>query len=277
MHLHLRGSWIGTACFTSCNQRSLWRKTFERTRQSRWGSRPQGSRKFTNPPLLGSSDAQNRLSNMSGAKAFTGSSVESLRAWLENSGLCTKAYGTGKAKGLDNLLTEVQRGESVLINNGNKPLRMVRVLVAEIVNAANQVLVEDWQQLPSGAVRQRNRCLSEKMLAAESWKSAVHRGVVEELGSLLGTSPSYSVDPASLRTWTRTSKSISYPELESVYELYKVRMSVAGLPETDFQTEEVEAGGTLLHCWVWRDISPEDVLEGELEGDEGQSQRHGNS
>jgi hypothetical protein len=73
-----------------------------------------------------------------------------------------------------------------------------------------------------------------------------------------------SGDRGHCRVSKRTGESKSYPGLQTAYELHKVRVSVAGLPETDFETEEVEACGSLVHCWVWRDTSPEDSLEDEL-------------
>lgn len=60
------------------------------------------------------------------------------------------------------------------------------------------------------------------------------------------------------REETRTSLSFSYPDLETVYRVYRVRVSVLGLPSTSFETYEEEKGGILQHRWVWQNSSPED-------------------
>lgn len=57
--------------------------------------------------------------------------------------------------------------------------------------------MEDFQVLPSGAVRRRGLPLSEKLLPGESWQDGVKRAILEELGSALDTSTlSYRVHEA---------------------------------------------------------------------------------
>ena len=58
--------------------------------------------------------------------------------------------------------------------------------------ASVQVLQEEFQILPKGIKRARGVPLSEKMKAGEAWIDAVHRGVKEELGSVLPSCPNVS-------------------------------------------------------------------------------------
>ena len=57
--------------------------------------------------------------------------------------------------------------------------------IADAIFFACQILMEDFQLLPSGAVRKRGLPLSEKLLQGESWQEGIERAITEELGSIL--------------------------------------------------------------------------------------------
>lgn len=63
-----------------------------------------------------------------------------------------------------------------------------------------QVLVEDRQVRPDGAVRHREMLLSEKLIPGETWRDAVDRAIAEELGSALeGPRAQYELFPETYR------------------------------------------------------------------------------
>ncbi len=80
-----------------------------------------------------------------------------------------------------------------------KPLRLVSVVNVLISNSRGQALTEAQQVLPSGAVRERRKPLSEKLLPGERWQDGVLRGIKEELGSILPADPEVGGWPPSLR------------------------------------------------------------------------------
>lgn len=52
-----------------------------------------------------------------------------------------------------------------------------------------QLLEEEFQVRPNGAVRRRGLPLSEKLLPGEDWRDGVERAIKEELGSVLPSGP----------------------------------------------------------------------------------------
>lgn len=63
-----------------------------------------------------------------------------------------------------------------------------------------QVLEEEFQVRPGGAVRRRGLPLSEKLLPGEDWRDGVGRAIKEELGSVLPDGPlQYMIDAGKYR------------------------------------------------------------------------------
>ena len=77
--------------------------------------------------------------------SFNGSTEEELRSFLERFGLDTSGYGSGKAKTVEGLLEEVQKGETIIKILDDRPVRQVQVVCLFLRNDLGQILVEAKQ------------------------------------------------------------------------------------------------------------------------------------
>ncbi|KAL3653735.1 hypothetical protein CASFOL_003416 [Castilleja foliolosa] len=178
-------------------------------------------------------------------------------------------------KNVHNLWLEVVEGETVLTDS-LPPVRTVEVVIVRIIknDGTKKLLIESHQELSNGDVRHRLRPLSEKMKPGESVEVAVFRAVKEELGSLvkIGNLDSFDGDgivrifPGSYEKKVEERVSASYPGLPASYVLHTVDAEVAGLPEDEFCTEEMDeyeasserdmadcAVSCKKHYWKWVD------------------------
>lgn len=199
---------------------------------------------------------QFRLPRPMTTQVFQGSNLHELKQWLESVGICTSKYGKGTSRGVDDLLDEVQKKESVLVVDQGQALRMVNVLSLHITNAMGQVLYEDRQVLPDGRVRCRNVRLSEKLVGSETWRNAIQRAVSEELGCILPGEPKVEVFEDTYKIETEVADSMSYPGLKTKYVFHRVAVTIEGLPEHNFTTSEPRPNGTLFTHWTWRSDQP---------------------
>ncbi|KAK9815235.1 hypothetical protein WJX72_000433 [[Myrmecia] bisecta] len=185
---------------------------------------------------------------------FIGRTPEALKTWLENHHVCTSSYGGPGVKSLEELLAEVQKGESILqASKVGRALRTVNVLNVYVRNQNNQVLEEEYQIRPDGAERRRGLPLAEKLLAGERWQEAVGRAVLEELGPALSPQPQIEVLEATYRESVETTESNSYPGLQTQYHCHCVEAMVGGLPTTErFVTTEQRPHGVLQNHWRWQ-------------------------
>jgi len=185
--------------------------------------------------------------------AFNGKSEQDLSIWLEERGVCVEDYGVGGSKSVKSLLHEITEGESSLVTTTKgKPLRHVAIISVNIKNSKGQSLYEAKQKLPNGGVRERNILLSEKVFPGEGWVEATERGIREELGSILPPNPSINILKDTYHMSKEQSTSQSYPGLSTLYVCHKVQASVAGLPDSNFVTEEQRPDGVLRSYWEWR-------------------------
>ncbi|GFP88748.1 hypothetical protein PHJA_001018500 [Phtheirospermum japonicum] len=204
---------------------------------------------------------------------------QSLSDWLKPR-LGAESFGAWGVKpgtkNVHNLWLEVVEGETVLTDS-LPPVRTVEVVIVRIirnVDGTRKLLIESHQELSNGAVRYRSRPLSEKMKPDESVEAAVLRAVKEELGSLvkIGNVDSFDGDgivrilPGSYVKKVEERVSASYPGLPACYVLHSVDAEVAGLPEDEFCTEELDeyevsserdmadcAVSCRKHYWKWVD------------------------
>ena len=185
---------------------------------------------------------------------FLGTTEDELKVWLQERGIDTAGFGSiSGTKSLRCLHKEICDGESVLITaEDGSPLRMVAVISVNITNRKGLSLYEARQRLPSGAVRERNLLLSEKLLPQETWIEAGRRGILEELGSVLPSPPEIDILLDTYSMSTEKSMSGSYPGLFTEYTCHKVHANVKGLPEDNFTTEEQRPDGVLVSEWSWR-------------------------
>jgi hypothetical protein len=159
-------------------------------------------------------------------------------------------YGVGNAKTVEQLLSEVSQGESVLtIDQHNRLKRIVNVVGVDVLYETPEgevyVLKENRQEFKDGRVRRRNvaSSLGEKMKPLESPDQAAKRALWEELG--IQTSEAlYEIGHTK-----KTSFSETYPGIESTYTL---NAFVAKIPENEFDPKGyVEYQGDKTNYYRW--------------------------
>lgn len=135
----------------------------------------------------------------------------------------TSNWGTGNAKTIEHLLSEMINNEATLvISEDGKLLKKTEVARASVYynnidNGKLYRLVEDRQIFKDGRERRRNsksRAVFEKMQPNEIPEQAMLRGIREELGVLGDITLTY------IKTGEYYGDSISYPGLQSEKILY---------------------------------------------------------
>jgi hypothetical protein len=175
-------------------------------------------------------------------------SVHELRDWLASKEIPVHLWGTGQAKRVEDLWSELSTGESVLTDL--PPQRQVAV-VSLVVRRGDTSLTEVAQLLATGETRTRRLLPSEKMLPGEDAKTAAYRCAQEELGV---PGESCRIIPGTHTQASRTGESPSYPGLVTRYRTNQVEMTIPNLPDTAFSTQE--SGGSehvtvKIHYWDW--------------------------
>ena len=139
-------------------------------------------------------------------------------------GIPVEAWGTGAAKTVKNLLTEIKKKDCTVVEgmiDGKKSLiryiQFVGIQVFYDKNGEVLKLKEDYQRFKDGRIRRRimSASVGEKMLIGENKQLAAIRGVAEELGVKI-----YSNQLQNGQTIEYKDKSQSYPGLETVYDGY---------------------------------------------------------
>jgi hypothetical protein len=162
-------------------------------------------------------------------------------------------WGRGKAKTLEHSLKEIEEGESVLIADENgELLRNVVVGGADIFyiqpDGKRPRLIEEKQVFKDGRERVRNlgQAVSEKMKPDEDPKTAMIRGIKEELAIDGEVNLVENGVDAEVKT------SDSYPGLKSQYVNHRF---VASLNDRQFKQEGyVEHQSDKSTYFVWRDV-----------------------
>ncbi|KAF2299542.1 hypothetical protein GH714_032455 [Hevea brasiliensis] len=200
---------------------------------------------------------------------------QSLSEWLKprlpSDSLASWGVKPG-TKNVHNLWLELSEGETFLADS-TPPIRTVSVVTVRIIGKNNQILVESHQELSDGGVRNRCRPLAEKMKPNETPEAAVYRAIKEELGSIINDGGLVRIVPGSYKEKVEERNSMSYPGLPARYVLHSVDVTVDGLPEGEFCTEEVEeytdseekraadkAVFVKKHFWKWEEIDAECVV-----------------
>ncbi|PIV09248.1 hypothetical protein COS31_04180 [Candidatus Roizmanbacteria bacterium CG02_land_8_20_14_3_00_36_15] len=111
--------------------------------------------------------------------------IENLKMVLSKYRIDTSGWGQGTTKTVENLLEEILKGESILVEDKNGLLRVVRysrVYVYYIDGDHEYQLIEDRQEFANGKVRRRGfKHLSEKCILNQPPQEAAREGVVKEL------------------------------------------------------------------------------------------------
>ena len=183
-------------------------------------------------------------------KSLTFGDLDELEAYLQKLPEYA-AWGLNNAKSVRNLWEEIQLGESTISTDGH---RLVRVVVAEIRRqvGGDKILMELEQTLADGRKRIRSqRPMAEKIIAEESPRAALLRGLSEELSLEQGDYSILSPEPIVSKT---SRMSGSYPGVMSQYERHIFQVLAPGLPLEDFTI--VEPDGLRSATWGWREPVP---------------------
>ena len=93
-------------------------------------------------------------------------------------------YGKGQAKTVKQMIEEIESGESQIIWENGKPIRVINLVCVEVVSEdGEQQLVEEKQVFSDGRVRERGIWgVSEKLKPNEEPYEGAIRAMKEELG-----------------------------------------------------------------------------------------------
>jgi ADP-ribose pyrophosphatase YjhB (NUDIX family) len=176
-------------------------------------------------------------------------SLQELHAWLEANGIDTTIWGQLEGtKTVLHLWDEIVAGETVL--QDEPPLRIVNA-VEIIIRQGNLILVEVAQEMVGGGTRPRHYPPSEKIKRGETYQQAAIRGLFEEL-NIPATAITLQTETYQQRQ--RQIPSISYPGLNTLYQLHSLEAHVNGLPSDNFTTNEAAGNShdpVTRHHWAW--------------------------
>ncbi|MEM7029267.1 MAG: NUDIX hydrolase [Chloroflexota bacterium] len=177
-----------------------------------------------------------------------------LKNWLSEQNIDFMAWGQVSAKTPENLWNELEQGEIHL--EAHPPLRVSHI-VQVIIHQNDKILIEVGQELKNNQWRERNCPPGEKMKPREHFQDAAIRCLYEELGV---SQQAVTILKALDEPRSTTRNSPSYPGLQTRYIIYTVEVKVAGLPQSNFCTDEISSNQTdpiRKHYWAWRNA--EDV------------------
>lgn len=155
---------------------------------------------------------------------------------------------TAKAKSLEQLATELKRGECRLVEHPHgqlvRQVEVVQVLLWIRRDGERLYLREDRQELANGEIRRRNldASLAEKMVTGEDPLDAAKRALAEELG----VACDFGLGAPKLSSTAATSP--SYPGLQSLYRLHRFE---AELPAWHVRSHYVEVQSDKTNYWTW--------------------------
>lgn len=176
-------------------------------------------------------------------------SLQALHDWLIANEIDITTWGLLEGtKTVLHLWEEIVAGESVL--QDEPPLRIVDA-VEIIIRRGEQVLYEVAQEMEGGSSRPRCYPPSEKIKRGESYQEAALRGLYEELNI---PPTAVTLLPATYQQRQRQIPSISYPGLNTLYQLHSLEAHVIGLPTGNFTTQEMAGNShdpVTRHHWAW--------------------------
>ena len=173
---------------------------------------------------------------------------QALTALLRRQGIDTTLWGVNSSKRVADLWQEMVLGETELQHD---PLLRVVSVVQVLILRGDRVLLEVEQTFQDGRVRQRHQPPSDKMKPGEAVEVAALRCLAEELSIAAAR---VQLRGHSYQQTEEIKESPSYPGLKSCYRMHTITADVAGLPETDFWTEETATNSQdpiQHHHWAW--------------------------
>jgi hypothetical protein len=174
---------------------------------------------------------------------------EDLCDWLARKKISTERWGKGQMKGVEDLWSELDTGESVLTD---RPPRRRVSCVSLVIRWGDKQLLEVGQKLANGETRQRRQSPAEKMYPGEDAETAAFRCVKEELG--IAPELCRIVPDMRPKKHENDKVSPSYPGLKTRYLVHEIEMEVPGLPRTAFHTQEAAGSrdtAVVMHHWDW--------------------------
>jgi hypothetical protein len=177
-------------------------------------------------------------------------SLEELKEWIRLECIDISRWGTENAKTINDLWYEIKLGEAKILNK--PPLRLLSV-VKLLIYQDKKVLMERKQILRNSRVRSRNLPPGEKIRFGEDYRDAIKRCLWEELNI---STINFEIVESTHRITHKLKISSSYPNLKTLYTFHLTRVNVAGLPQEDFWTKEVDQEGFSIveqHYWVWHE------------------------
>lgn len=153
-------------------------------------------------------------------------------------------FGVGEAKTFQELEAEIANGESVIIWDTDRPIRLVRVVCIHVFAHTGEQLVEDRQEFADGRVRRRGFTgVSEKLKVGEEPLEGAQRALTEELG-IDRELPLETLGESWQERW-----STSYPGLLSRYNTHTFQVT---LPAYLYQAFYIEQQASKRTIFQWR-------------------------
>lgn len=176
-------------------------------------------------------------------------SLQELHDWLIAKEIDITIWGRSEGtKTILHLWEEIVAGETSL--QDEPPLRIVDA-VEIIIRQGDRVLYEVAQEMEGGGSRPRCYPPSEKIKWGETVQQAALRGLNEELGLVAAA---ITLVENSYHQRQRQIPSISYPGLNTLYQLHSLEAQVVGLPTGNFTTHEAAGNShdpVTRHHWAW--------------------------
>ena len=173
-----------------------------------------------------------------------------LASLFQRYGVDMSAYGVGKAKTLDQLLQEINAGESSLVVENGELIRIVNIISVDVyferVPGERLRLRMEYQQFSDGRTRVRENdfgAVSGKMKPNESVEDAIARELGEEIKACEYQLEGIQTPIVNTRT------SPSYPGISS---RYTENYATAIIPPSMYRVsyEETQDGVTSHFSWV---------------------------
>jgi hypothetical protein len=148
--------------------------------------------------------------------------ADEIRSKLEKHGLDVSLYGVDKARSLEQIANEVQRGECYLMEGEGKILRVVDLVLVRLAEPGGRVLVEVKHVHPDGTELKTERFPATKRRPGDNvWRTA--RRMIEQRVQLKDTPSEHIHIRLGVEELTEEeSTSPSYPGLLSVYRKHYV-------------------------------------------------------
>jgi hypothetical protein len=180
---------------------------------------------------------------------------------LKKHGVDTSTWGSGKAKTVEHLMSEIMSGESQLVETeGGELLRVLEIAdgIITFTDGSGVVykLTEDRQEFKDGRVRKRDHLkdisLAEKVAPGEDPKDALVRGIDEELG--ITGEIQINGEPT---LEEKQVESPSFPGLNTQYKVHKFNLTIGADSFNPDGYQEEQTDKTTYFVWEEATTAPQ--------------------